>query len=269
MLDKKDSAMRHYLLLLCLLLYLTIPLHAQDEPTPYDIALQRIQWAVESGATGLDLYGLNLTELPPEIGQLTNLEFLGLHYNSLTSLPPEIGQLTNLRVLYLWQNQLTSLPPEIGQLTQLEGLGVSNNQLTSLPPEIGLLSSLEWLNVDGNQLTSLPPEIGQLTNLRGLRLVGNQIRHLPTQMSNLNNLNCLEAANCHLNLEYNPLISPPPEVVEQGTVAVLDYLRNQAWYHVQRLIIGTVSGVGLLAALILGVRYRLHRRKPKAKRVLT
>jgi Leucine-rich repeat (LRR) protein len=185
----------------------------------------------------------------------------------LTILPPEIGQLTNLRVLYLWQNQLTSLPAEIGQLSQLEGLGVSNNQLTSLPAEIGQLNNLEWLYVDSNRLTSVPSAIGHLTNLRVLRLTGNQIRHLPTQMGNLNRLNCSEAVNCHLNLEYNPLISPPPEVVEQGTTAVLAYLRNQAWYHIQRLIITGASGIGLLAILVLGVRWKQYgNRKSKKKR---
>ncbi len=34
--------------------------------------------------------------------------------NQLTALPPEIGQLTNLQTLYLGDNQLTTLPPEIG-----------------------------------------------------------------------------------------------------------------------------------------------------------
>jgi hypothetical protein len=47
---------------------------------------------------------------------------------------------------------------------------------------------------------------------------------------------------------------------------VLAYLRNQAWYHVQRLIIGAAAGVGLLAAFVLGLRYRRTRGKSKAKR---
>jgi len=47
---------------------------------------------------------------------------------------------------------------------------------------------------------------------------------------------------------------------------VLAYLRNQAWYHVQRLIVAAAAGVGLLALLVLGVRYRQTQRKEKAKR---
>src|SRR5687767_12930892 len=102
--------MRHFLLL-CLLLCLTIPLHAQDNPTPYDIALQRIEEATHLWV--LSLGGLGITEVPPEIGQLRNLQVLYLGINQLTSLPSEIGQLSSLQELHLGRNQLTSLPLEI------------------------------------------------------------------------------------------------------------------------------------------------------------
>ena len=40
--------------------------------------------------------------IPPEIGQLANLEHLSLQSNQLTgSIPPEIGQLTKLTLLHL------------------------------------------------------------------------------------------------------------------------------------------------------------------------
>jgi internalin A len=257
--------MRYYLLALCLVLFFAVPFYAQDELTPYENALQRIQEAAATGATELDLQRLRLTELPPEIGQLTNLESLNLYANRLTSVPPEIGQLTNLQELNLTWNQLTDLPPQIGQLTSLQRLSLAANLLTSVPPEIGQLTNLQSLNLDINRLTRLPSEIAKLTNLQYLYLNENQLRYLPPEMGNLVSLSC---ANCSIRLYNNPLISPPPEILEQGTEAMLAYLRNQAWYHIQRLIVGTVSGVGVLAALILGVRYRQNRRKPKAKRGL-
>jgi hypothetical protein len=49
---------------------------------------------------------------------------------------------------------------------------------------------------------------------------------------------------------------------------VLNYLRNQAWYHTQRLIIGAAGGVGLFVLLVLGFRWKQHNgRKLKQKRV--
>jgi Leucine-rich repeat (LRR) protein len=281
------------LLVLCLLCLMTVaPLSAQDDD-PYTIALQRIEEARESGAIVLlDLSVLNLTTVPHEIGQLSNLQRLDLGSNQLTMLPPEIGQLSNLQQLSLSSNQLASLPPEIGQLSNLQSLWLDANQLASLPPEIGQLSNLQILSLGENRLTSLPPEIGQLSNLLWLYLDYNELTTLPLEIGLLNNLCFLSlvdnnlkslpmtlgnlslltsGGNCFnsfsdLRLDGNPLISPP-EVVEQGTAAVLEYLRNQAWYHTQRLMIGAATGIGTFALFILGIRWKQHGgRKPKQKR---
>jgi hypothetical protein len=168
----------------------------------------------------------------------------------------------------LWNNQLSSLPSEIGQLTNLQSLNWGGNQLSSLPAELWQLTNLQWLSLRNNQLSSLPPEIGQLTNLHTLLLENNQLHHLPTEIGNLINLK--DEGNpcvyCGLRVDGNPLISPPPEVVEQGTAEILDYLQHQAWYHLQRLIIGAASGVGFLAMVLLGLRVRYKRLRPKKKR---
>ena len=55
---------------------------------------------------------------------------LNLTAAGLTELPPEIGDLTWLSALLLGENQLTELPPEIGDLTNLHRLGLGRNQLT-------------------------------------------------------------------------------------------------------------------------------------------
>jgi Leucine-rich repeat (LRR) protein len=71
--------------------------------------------AAQEGATKLDLAGYNLTELPPEIGNLTKLKKLTLgkilRGNKLKTLPPEIGKLCNLTELHLRGNQLTKPAP--------------------------------------------------------------------------------------------------------------------------------------------------------------
>ena len=84
------------------------------EQEAYDEALRRIKaWRREGKRGGrLDLKGLGLTALPPEIGQLTAVTELSLEGNQLTALPPEIGQLTALTELYLNDNQLTARSEE-------------------------------------------------------------------------------------------------------------------------------------------------------------
>ncbi|MEH2254427.1 COR domain-containing protein, partial [Nostoc sp.] len=96
--------------------------------------------------------------LPPEFGQLTNLQTLYLYKNKLSSLPPEFGQLTNLQTLYLYKNKLSSLPPEFGQLINLQFLDLSSNPLESPPPEIitkGFRAILDFCRQQLEQKTDL------------------------------------------------------------------------------------------------------------------
>src|SRR5215510_11686565 len=90
---------------ICALLLLVIPLQAQD----YATALQRIEEARLSGATSLDLSNSYLSQLPPEIGALTNLRHLELYANQLSTLPPELWQLTELESLNLSSNSFYNL----------------------------------------------------------------------------------------------------------------------------------------------------------------
>jgi len=168
----------------------------------------------------LNLSYCNITSLPPEIGNLSNLTILQLSWNDyLTSLPPEIGKLSNLTELNLYKNNLTSLPPEIEKLTNLTYLNLTDNRFTSLPPEIGKLSNLTELNLYKNYLTSLPPEIDKLTNLTYLNLEDNNLTSLPPEIGNLSNLT-------KLYLRWNNLTSLPPKIGNLKNLTALDIQRN-------------------------------------------
>jgi internalin A len=161
------------------------------------------------------------------------------------------------------------LPPEIGNIS-LSVLDLRDNDLLSLPPEIGNLDTLQMLNLSGNKLSSLPPEIGNLTRLCYLDVGNNQLRVLPTELAQIQGLE--EESRCRgsgsgFHVYGNPLISPPRAVIDEGTPAILAYLRNEAWWHLQKLIAGGASGLGLLAAIVLGLRWKnRHGRKEKEKR---
>ncbi|KIC77270.1 hypothetical protein DB41_CN00010, partial [Neochlamydia sp. TUME1] len=155
--------------------------------------------------TVLALSNAGLTYLPPEIGQLSQLQKLFLTQNQLTALPTEIGQLSQLQVLNLNQNQLIVLPAEIRQLSQLQVLYLNQNQLIVLPAEIGQLSQLTRLFLNQNQLTALPTEIGQLSQLQVLYLNQNQLTALPVEIGQLSQL-------LQLSLNQNQLTSLPAEI---------------------------------------------------------
>ncbi len=127
------------------------------EKTPEEIALARIK-KVSSRTNILNLFGIGLRILPPEIFQLSHLMSIDLRDNKLSNLPPEIGNLVNLETLYLSNNQLTDIPAELGRLTQLVKLDLAQNKLMRLPLDLIGLIKLRLLDLSGNEL-GIPPEI--------------------------------------------------------------------------------------------------------------
>ena len=59
--------------------------------------LELIQQAKDERAGKLDLSGGNLTEIPPEIAQLTRLRDLYLYNNQIREIPEALAQLTSLQ----------------------------------------------------------------------------------------------------------------------------------------------------------------------------
>lgn len=103
--------------------------------------------------------GLNGT-IPPELGNLANLNHLDLHSNQLNgTIPPELGNLANLHGLDLGRNQLSgAIPAELGSLTNLTKLDLGGNRLNgTIPPALGNLVNLYELSLSGNRLTGCVP----------------------------------------------------------------------------------------------------------------
>lgn len=154
-------------------------------------------WSITSLRT-LGLSNNRLTgTIPPEIGNLVNLEWLDLSDrpgrdgdNQLTGpIPPEIGNLTKLTRLDLSENRLSgSIPVEIGQLGELESLWLFGNRLSGeIPAELGNLGSLVDLDLNDNLLGgSIPSELGNLVSLEGLSLNRNRlVGRIPSELENL------------------------------------------------------------------------------------
>ncbi|XP_059447563.1 leucine-rich repeat protein 1-like [Corylus avellana] len=109
--------------------------------------------------TRVDLGHIGLSGiLVPQLGDLSNLQYLEVYGNSLTGvIPTEIGKITTLISLDLYQNQLSgTIPPSLGSLVSLKFLRLNSNKLTgAVPAEVLQLvksGSLTVYNVSDNQL---------------------------------------------------------------------------------------------------------------------
>ncbi len=113
--------------------------------------------------------------IPPELGNLSLLEFLDLDLNGLSgAIPQELGNLARLEFLTLYGNGLSGLiPTELANLSELESLYLGENQFSGpIPPSLGDLDSLLALILVDNQLSGpIPPELG---NLDALAFLGSQ-----------------------------------------------------------------------------------------------
>jgi len=159
--------------------------------------------------------------IPPELGNLTQLEVLFLCKNSLAGLiPSALGQLINLQYLYLESNKLEGrIPTELGNLTKLQILHLSGNSLTgSIPPAFGQLKNLTDFFLQSNQITGpIPVEFGNLNSLQRLHLSYNSLNgSIPHSLGRLENL-------VHLYLDSNLLQGHIPE--ELGNLTKLQVLQ--------------------------------------------
>ncbi|MCL4250731.1 MAG: fibronectin type III domain-containing protein, partial [Anaerolineae bacterium] len=168
--------------------------------------------------TRISLGGNQLSgTMPPELANLTNLQYLELPSNQLTgSIPAALGSLSDLQHLFLFGNQLTgSVPPELGNLLNLYTLDLSQNQLTgTIPPELGNLSGLQSLRWPDNHVGgTIPSELGNLSNLAALDLRNNELTGaIPPQLGNLSKLQVLELSENHLDGPIPPELGNLPQV---------------------------------------------------------
>ena len=155
-----------------------------------------------SSGSGLRNSGNRLAgPIPPELGELANLETLSLDSNELSgSIPPELGKLANLKTLSLSRNRLTgTLPRELGNLIRLESLSLAvSYDLTLTPPRPRYVLS-----------GPLPPQLGNLVRLKELDLRGQKFTgRVPSALARLGALE-------YLSLTCNSLDGPIPSVLRQ------------------------------------------------------
>lgn len=166
-----------------------------------------------------------MTVFPSRLNTIsTFIVQLNLEHNKLTSFDLTIHgvEYTSLRVLKLSNNRIGNITCDGDTVSfpALEELHVNHNALTTLPDNLPrALPALKLFALSSNKLDNITDQsFGQ--KLENLDLSNNDIGYLPPGLSNLGSLK-------QLSVYGNRFRVPRPAVVDQGTQAILDFLRRR------------------------------------------
>ncbi|XP_022763750.1 BRASSINOSTEROID INSENSITIVE 1-associated receptor kinase 1-like [Durio zibethinus] len=137
----------------------------------------------ENSVTRVDLGNANLSgQLVPQLGQLSNLQYLELYSNNISgAIPEELGNLTNLVSLDLYLNALTgNIPTTLGKLSKLRFLRLNNNTLSGqIPMSLTAVNSLQVLDLSNNQLVGDIPVNGSFSLFTPISFKNNRLNSIP------------------------------------------------------------------------------------------
>ncbi|XP_062177462.1 BRASSINOSTEROID INSENSITIVE 1-associated receptor kinase 1-like [Alnus glutinosa] len=137
----------------------------------------------DNSVTRVDLGNANLSgQLVPQLGQLTNLQYLELYSNGINGrVPEELGNLTNLVSLDLYLNNLTGhIPTTLGRLSKLRFLRLNNNSLSGeIPVVLTTVNSLQVLDLSNNRLTGDIPTNGSFSLFTPISFSNNLLKPTP------------------------------------------------------------------------------------------
>ncbi|KAI8552616.1 hypothetical protein RHMOL_Rhmol06G0280600 [Rhododendron molle] len=200
-----------------------------------------------SEVTKLDLSKNSIEELPVELSSCVSLETLILSRNKMKEWPGAIlKSLSNLSCLKLDNNPLRQIPsdgfqaapklqildlsgnasclpehPAFSSLPQVQELYLRRIHISEFPSDLVQLQQLRLLDLSQNSLQLIPKGIKNMTSLTELDLSDNNITTLPAE------LGLLEPSLQVLKLDGNPLRSIRRAILDRGTKAVLNYLKDK------------------------------------------
>jgi internalin A len=151
-------------------------------------ALKRIAAELAAQTGKLDLSGLQIIELPPEMQDLASLKKLDCSRTQVRDLELLRGH-TGLQILNCHSTQVSELEP-LRCLNRLRKLDISASKVSDLEPLLSL-TSLQNLNCTHTQVNNLEPLRG-LTSLQTLSCISTKVSNLETlqNLTSLQNLRC-------------------------------------------------------------------------------
>jgi len=220
--------------------------------------------------TGIDWTGRHLKgPIPGLFGKLVSLKSLILSANKLSGeIPAELADLKELEFLDLGYNNLTGFGHSLGLMTSLTGVNLAFNKMSeSIPEDIGNISSLKGLWVEHNQIKGEVPrsltvnlnlniaDLSKNPELHGLMGMRNGLLHISGTGVNP----CTEESTDDICLEINAKFrsndnSTIQNLVESNETAVEVSMETNPTNETKSenyLVAGGIVGGGMVATTLL------------------
>lgn len=185
--------------------------------------------------TQLNLASNNLIgTLPPEIGDLVNLEFLSFYSgnNLYGTIPEEIGNLTELRVLSLESNFTGTIPDSFANLTKLRGLWLSGANFEGNVPDYFATNypNLVFLGMWKNHFQGTLPDFTNLEKLQYLEIAKNHFRaeDFSAQLNEYLNLRYSWNSPSYYSPQYT---LDPEEAINESAGATVSLFIDESLYE--------------------------------------
>lgn len=188
-----------------------------------------------------------LSILPNEISELTELKELDVDVTNFTEFPSVILNLKKLEKLslsgsgYIYDSFLNRSKieniPDLRTLNKLTYLKLYSSSLKEIPKQ--LPGSLKELNLGLNFIETIPEDLTFPKNLLDLIISDNQIKDISPLLP------LLKKDEFTLSVYSNPLKYPPYEIVNIGNKAIVDWIISQKTLNndIKLILVGnTTSG---------------------------
>ncbi|THF99462.1 hypothetical protein TEA_016334 [Camellia sinensis var. sinensis] len=199
--------------------------------------------------TRLKIYALDISgEIPNELFMLKELQNLNLAQNVLSGpIPPEIGQLTNMNYLsFAWCLLALTRKQSFNHILEQWGRKIYALDISGeIPNELFMLKELQNLNLAQNVLSGpIPPEIGQLTNMNYLSFAWfllaltrkQSFNHILEQWGRREGYNETEIVQLLSQTHIQSLSSlRPGQFVNESEISMLHMFSPSSNYQVQYL----------------------------------
>ncbi|MDW3196720.1 MAG: COR domain-containing protein [Cytophagales bacterium] len=171
----------------------------------------------------LDLHSNQIEDIAP-IESLKDLRSLNIHSNHIQDLMP-LKELINLSSLKLSNNRIEHISA-VKNLSNLNMLDLSNNKIRDIEA-IAQLTNINLLDLSNNKIQNISP-LNKLVELKHLDLTSNKVQDISSLKMIIQKGVKIATSGYRIgiNLNGNPLTSPPLEIVKQGNQAILGYFES-------------------------------------------